>query len=524
MQNGNCVNGTHNSHHANKVHANTYVVEQLADKNVTDLTKYAVDYAHCEGVLCRTQEHKYESDVSETAPITLLPSPFPAELYETAVSLQQMLNELYFRIAMDHEFLIEAYKDVMKTDEFMRRSIEIMEKVRAEGVHRKILVSVQRADYLSDYDSETKQCGIKQVEVNLGQIGGPGHAYGTSKVHRRVLDKLERLNHSPITALSHTVAPENHPHNGLAKTLYEAWKLFGDPNAVVLFLNQSDLFPVCHFEQAKFVVFQLEDLARAEGYHLNVVRATITDCVKRLHLDEKDFSIYIDGERVALVHMAYGYSLEHYLNEAEWKTRLDLERSTALLSPDITVQLAGSKKVQQMLAQPGTLERFLPNEKPSQLAKLRQCYAGIWGLDSTSPETMAAVNAAMKNPSQYVLKSQQEAGKGNFFDEEIPQMLTSMSADEKAAFILQKKINSIVVKNYMVRPLQAPRLEDVISEVSIYGTLIGDSKTGQMLRSETDGYLVRTKPASANQGGVTAGTGVIDSVLLFPAEQFTPNP
>lgn len=46
--------------------------------------------------------------------MTLLPSPFPKELYEQAVDAQQALNELYFRIACDHDFLMDAYKDVIK--------------------------------------------------------------------------------------------------------------------------------------------------------------------------------------------------------------------------------------------------------------------------------------------------------------------------------------------------------------------------------------------------------------------------
>ena len=31
-----------------------------------------------------------------------------------------------------------------------------------------------------------------------------------------------------------------------------------------------------------------------------------------MRLDEKDFSLYVDGKRIAVVHMAYGYLPEHY--------------------------------------------------------------------------------------------------------------------------------------------------------------------------------------------------------------------
>ncbi|CAI5646827.1 unnamed protein product [Oreochromis niloticus] len=41
-----------------------------------------------------------------------------------------------------------------------------------------------------------------------------------------------------------------------------------------------------------------------------------------------------------------------------WDARLLMERSRAVMSPDISAHLAGTKKVQQVLARPGVLERF----------------------------------------------------------------------------------------------------------------------------------------------------------------------
>ena len=61
-------------------------------------------------------ERKTCNDISVTPPIALMPSPFPAELFEKAKSVQQTLSELYFRISMDHDFLVESYKDVVKAD------------------------------------------------------------------------------------------------------------------------------------------------------------------------------------------------------------------------------------------------------------------------------------------------------------------------------------------------------------------------------------------------------------------------
>ena len=52
-----------------------------------------------------------------------------------------------------------------------------------------------------------------------------------------------------------------------------------------------------------------------------------------------------------------------------------LERSDAALCPSVAYQLAGAKKVQQDLAAPGVLERFLPS--PADADAARACFAGL---------------------------------------------------------------------------------------------------------------------------------------------------
>ena len=54
-----------------------------------------------------------------------------------------------------------------------------------------------------------------------------------------------------------------------------------------------------------------------------------------------------------------GYHPDQYPSESEWAARLMMERSRAIKSPSIHYHLAGTKKVQQELAKPGQVERFL---------------------------------------------------------------------------------------------------------------------------------------------------------------------
>lgn len=55
------------------------------------------------------------------------------------------MNLLYFRIAQDHEFLMEAYKDVVKTEKIVADIIDIVKTVHSEGIRQPITLMIQRA-------------------------------------------------------------------------------------------------------------------------------------------------------------------------------------------------------------------------------------------------------------------------------------------------------------------------------------------------------------------------------------------
>jgi len=65
-----------------------------------------------------------------------------------------------------------------------------------------------------------------------------------------------------------------------------------------------------------------------------------------------------------------------------------LELSTAIKCPNINYHLCGTKKVQQVLAQPGVVERFL-SEKEALI--IRQCFAGLYSLDKGDSDKVRRV-------------------------------------------------------------------------------------------------------------------------------------
>ena len=58
-----------------------------------------------------------------------------------------------------------------------------------------------------------------------------------------------------------------------------------------------------------------------------------------------------------------------------------MERSAAIKCPTVPYQLSGTKKVQQVLAQPGMVEKFLPEASAEAVKKIRQTFAGQYTMD-----------------------------------------------------------------------------------------------------------------------------------------------
>ena len=77
----------------------------------------------------------------------------------------------------------------------------------------------------------------------------------------------------------------------------------------------------------------------------------------------------------------FRYTPDQYPSEIEWSARLMLERSLAIKCPSIHYHLAGTKKVQQRLAEKGMLEYFFPGpENAAKVEKIRSIFTGLYEL------------------------------------------------------------------------------------------------------------------------------------------------
>lgn len=95
---------------------------------------------------------------------------------------------------------------------------------------------------------------------------------------------------------------------------------------------------------------------------------------------------------IALVYFRAGYSSDNYPSKKEWDARLRIEQSNAVKCPWIGLQLANTKKVQQVLAMEGAVEKFLDSKED--IKAIYATFAGLWGLEHENEETEAVVKVS----------------------------------------------------------------------------------------------------------------------------------
>ena len=162
-----------------------------------------------------------------------------------------------------------------------------------------------------------------------------------------------------------------------------------------------------------------------------------------------DNVLLINDHMISVVYFRAGYSPDDHPTQKEWDARLLIEKSYAIKCPTIAVHLAGCKKVQQVLADPGVLERFISSSKDRE--SLRSVFAGLYSLSeplSTSENATAQLEllneikkkVQIDDGLNFVMKPQREGGGNNFYGSDVAEAMRTMTLDEQASYILMERI------------------------------------------------------------------------------------
>lgn len=360
---------------------------------------------------------------------------------------------------------------------------------------------------------------VKQVEFNTIASSFGGLSSQVSSLHKHLLS-IGAYPEETSSVLNKSSLPPSESVPLLASGLATAHQAYG---------KSSDSHPLCVLflvQDPERNVFDQRHLEYAlnENHGVRTFRISFQRVLKDTRLDENRKLIYTPPHfpqnpfEVTVVYFRAGYGPSEYNSKADWDARLHIERSAAIKCPTILTHLAGSKKVQQVLATPHSphLARFVPDE--AKAAKLLATFAPIYPLDKSEAGLEArklATNA--ETAVKYVLKPQREGGGNNVYRKAIPEFLQSLPESHWPAHILMEMIEPPALTNSIFRNGDV-QTGGVIGELGVYGACLWRNAQGatkpEVLENFNAGYLLRTKGDQSEEGGVAAGFGAVDSCCL----------
>lgn len=484
----------------------------LSETQETELTENLLQWSLGNGLTMYPVNYKTHS--ATHAPITIFPTPFAKKAFKNAMDVQKAFNELYASVvSKSKEWLLEILKELaVFDDDFTGKLFEMYNKsIESNGgkVKQPLSLGIFRSDYmLNDVDDDPQ---IKQIEFNTVSISFGGLSTKVGELHNylnmkgaydadysyKYYDDDEIPISDSINELAKGLADGNYHYNGKQEST----------KTVVLFVVQPgerNCFDQRHIEYSLL-----------KNHGIKSYRVTLEEVAEKTTINQDKLYIKSTMDEVAVVYYRSGYAPTDYemAPEATWNARLYLENSLAIKCPSLLTQLSGAKKVQQILTQKGMVEKFLPDISKDELDKLLSTFVAIYPLDD-SEDGKTAKKLAFENPEKFVLKPQREGGGNNIYKENIPAFLKSLDESKWGAYILMELINPPHHKNKIIREGEVFH-ENIISELGVFGTIVFNEESGDVLTNENGGWLLRSKFSSSNEGGVAAGFGCVDNIYLY---------
>ena len=535
-------------------------VPNITPGTLASLVEYATSFSAANGLQVESSPGAGGTSATGTrsyvtAPISLLPQAYPRDQFERATSLAGPFNVLVDRISRDGAFLKETHEDVRGVDAFTGKLLEMYEEIYlgerrgddwgrfARSADR---LGIQRSDYMLHDCGDGDGHVVKQVELNTIASSFAGlascvarlHSFATGRLDdelRPFLDGNERAVTGGVSEGGDKGVPTSPAMTALPEAISVAYGRYverhGAAGAVVVFVVQPG--------ETNTVDQRLLEFALHDRHGIPVVRMSLAEVRERVTMDGSTGRLTFEGEasrkEIAVVYYRAGYAPTDYPSGydtssgggAEWLGREILERGACAKCPCLGYHLAGTKKVQQELARPGAVERFVPGAGDA--AAIRSAFAGLYSLGADADGgDGAAVREVLTGGAEgrYVLKPQREGGGNNYYGREMVDVLsancTVTGEGDDARVELSAELGEYILMERLFPPQQLAvllrngRVEGTgmsISELGCFGTIVADGE-GEVVHNEYGGFLLRTKFSGVDEGGVASGFATLSSPYL----------
>lgn len=468
----------------------------------------------CEWAIMHGVAFRQSNNTARHCPFSLAPMSIEREVFEHLLKVTPLITKLINNVSEDHDFLQSSLSDMAKADPFFGRLMELHQQAHGSADERlnpaRQPLLLMRTDFMDD-----RQHGAKVIEFNGIAAGMAPFGQRATEFHSFMQNQWPNVYNNWLEDSSATPA-EN---QGLTQLAY------GIANAarqVKADFNEQDkpvfLMVVQKNEDNVYDQHLLEVELQKQG--IRTVRRTFEQLSCQLSSGDNQRLLLKDVGAVDVVYLRAGYQYSDYwapeLNESVCchtlsQTRLFMEQHHVAMNATISQQLATSKTMQMLLTMMPAAE-----------------YAR-WGLTLEEAELVKSVLADMKpitseaiewfntqaDKQEWVLKNQGEGGGHCVFGDDISEQLSQLKPEEYDAWALMQRLypHERDVPTIAVRDTQQTLVTDLVCEVGLFTAYFKGEPVTEL--DGYAGYLIRSKPASENEGGIHSGKGILDSLVLI---------
>ncbi|WOT03576.1 glutathione synthase [Shewanella youngdeokensis] len=455
-------------------------------------------------------------------PFSFAPMTMPREVFEHLIKVTPLLTQLISRVSEDHDFLQSALADVAQADPFFARLISLHRQAHGHALQRltpaRKPLLIMRTDFMDD-----RQHGAKVIEFNGIAAGMAPFGQRATELHAFIRAQWPS-DHANWQA-DQQAKPA--PNQGLAQ-LASAIATTAKTIAAQVKVSDAD---VQH--QPTFLMVIQEGEANVYDQHLlevalqklgvRTVRRTFKQLSTELTTGANKRLMLANVGAIDVVYLRAGYQYVDYYSPMQQEsvccqtlsqTRLFIEQHHVAVNATFSQQLATSKIMQMILTTMPVQDfaRWGFNFEQAQLIKSV--------LTEMKPINAETINWFNTHAAQHdwVLKNQGEGGGHCIFGQQISEKLQQLTPQEYSAWALMQRLypHEREALTVAIRDSKQSIISGLVSEIGIFTAFFDDSPLTEM--NGYTGYLIRSKPAQENEGGIYSGKGILDSLALTASD------
>ncbi|EGU31200.1 Glutathione synthetase [Vibrio ichthyoenteri ATCC 700023] len=472
----------------------------------------------CEWAIMHGVAFRQADNTARHCPFSLAPTAMERNVYQHLLRVTPVIAKLINAVSEDHDFLQSSLRDMAKADPFFGSLMAL--HLQAHGDQQTPLPTalkparqpllLMRTDFMDDRDQGAKVIEFNGIAAGMGPFGQRAtqlHQYMSEQWGSVYQQWLE----DPLSVSADNVGLEQLAL-GIATSAQAIKEQFGDEG------KPTFLMVVQKNEDNVYDQHLLEVELQKRG--VRTVRRTFEQLSKQLSTGDQQRLVLAGMGGIDVVYLRAGYQYSDYcapeLDESVCchtlsQTRVFIEKHNVAVNATISQQLATSKSMQMMLTMMDAHEYQR------------------WGLTLEEAHLVKSVLAEMKPVSQsviewfttsankdhWVLKNQGEGGGHCIFGDDIAAKLSQLDPREYDAWALMQRLypHERDVPTIAVRDSQQTLISDLVSEIGLFTAHYQGKPVTEL--GGYAGYLIRSKPASENEGGIHSGKGILDSLTLI---------